>query len=448
MIGDLVSHDHWSPALLKAHQQVLLRNVVRHAVKHSPFYREFYGHVDTDRPFQLDHLPLLNKKTMMENFDHVVTDPRLRLRDIENHITKLSRDEYYLDNYRALSTGGSSGLTGIFVYGRKEWVTILTAMQRTGRYMQVTPRLPNRLKMTMIGAHHPRHGTSRVPESADFGLAVIQRLAVETPLKKLVVDLNDFQPEVLTSYPSIISMLAIEQQEGRLRISPRVVVTTAEICTDDMKHKIREAWGIEPFNSYAMTEAPFLGTTCMHNNGIHVFEDLIILENVDENNRPVPDGVLGHKVLITNLFSYTQPILRYEITDMIEMSPEPCPCGRPFRLIKHIEGRIDDIIELDGIHSKSVPVHPLNFRTVLGAIHELSQYQVVQKRDGLHFNLVCRGSVDREQVAGSIGPLIKKKLESIEVKCPPIFIHFVEELEREQNQVGKLKLIKKMMAEA
>jgi Coenzyme F390 synthetase len=161
----------------------------------------------------------------------------------------------------------------------------------------------------------------------------------------------------------------------------------------------------------------------------------------------VPDGVLGHKILITNLFSYIQPIIRYEITDMIEMSEEQCSCGRPFRLIKSVEGRIDDIIELEGIHSESVPVHPLHFRTELGAIHELRQYQVVHKKDGLHFNLVLRGPTDRDHLAARVESIFKKRLESIKVKCPPITVHFVNELEREQNQIGKLKLIKKCTPE-
>src|SRR5664280_2128531 len=132
---ELISHDQWTHQELRTYQLQSLKKVVRHAVKHSPFYKDFYGLIDIDQPFQLDQLPILTKKTMMENFDRVVTDPRLKLADVEEHITQLCRDEYYLDTYRALSTGGSSGLTGVFIYGRKEWVTILAAMQRAGRYM-------------------------------------------------------------------------------------------------------------------------------------------------------------------------------------------------------------------------------------------------------------------------------------------------------------------------
>ncbi|HVN71493.1 MAG TPA: hypothetical protein VMU10_05690, partial [Desulfomonilia bacterium] len=332
---------------------------------------------------------------------------------------------------------------GIFVYSRKEWVAILASMLRMGRYMGLGPRLPDRLKMSTIGAHHPRHGTSRVPESMDFGLAVIQRLEATDTIEKLARRLNAFQPEVLFAYPSIGALLALEQIEGQLRISPRVVVTSAEVCTDDMKEKMTRAWKIMPFNTYAMTEVPFFSSNCRFDRGSHVFEDLAILEVVDEHNRRVPDGELGHKILITNLSSCTQPLIRYEITDMLRMSKEPCPCGRPFRLIEHIEGRCDDILELEGIHCSFKRVHPIAFRSSLGAIHELRQYQVVHEDDGLHFNLVPRGADDREILAPKVEDIMKRKMESLEVKCPPIHLHFVDRIERDQNQIGKVKLIKK-----
>lgn len=437
------SHDDWTSQQLSAYQNQRLQSLVRHAVKRSPFYKELFAGIDPDRPIRLEDLPTVDKKTLMANFDRVVTDPRLRLAEIEDHLTRLERDEYYLGRYRVLSTGGSSGLTGIFVYSRKEWIVILAAMQRMGRYMDLGPRLPDRLRICTIGAHHPRHGTSRVPESMDFGLAILQRLEATDSIEKLSGRLQAFQPEVLFAYPSIGALLALEQLDGRLRISPRVVVTSAEVCTEDMKEKMQKAWGTTPFNTYSMTEAPFLSTNCTHDKGIHIFEDLAILEVVDEHGRRVPDGELGHKVLLTNLFSYTQPLIRYEITDMVRMSPEPCPCGRPFRLLESIEGRCDDILELEGLHGPPKRVHPLAFRSCLGAIHELRQYQVVHAPDGLHFNLVPRGATDRETLGPRVESIMRTKLEALEVKCPPMHLHFVDQIERDQNQVGKVKLIKK-----
>jgi phenylacetate-CoA ligase len=62
---------------------------------------------------------------------------------------------------------------------------------------------------------------------------------------------------------------------------------------------------------------------------MHLFEDLVITEVVDEGNRPVPLGVYGEKVLVTVLFSRTLPLIRYELSDSVRPSISPyCPCGR------------------------------------------------------------------------------------------------------------------------
>jgi phenylacetate-coenzyme A ligase PaaK-like adenylate-forming protein len=129
---------------------------------------------------------------------------------------------------------------------------------------------------------------------------------------------------------------------------------------------------------------------------------------------------------------------------MVRLSDKPCSCGRPFRLIDHIEGRCDDILEMEGVGSKSVRIHPLNFRSPPGAIHELRQYQVIHAKNDLHINLVVKEGHDREMCARTVESIIKNKMESLAVKCPSIFIHFVDQIERDQHQIGKIKLIKKI----
>ena len=62
----------------------------------------------------------------------------------------------------------------------------------------------------------------------------------------------------------------------------------------------------------------------------HVRDDLVIVEVVDEDMRPVRAGMPGHRVLLTNLVNLTQPLIRYEVTDMLCRSEETCTCGRRF----------------------------------------------------------------------------------------------------------------------
>ena len=71
------------------------------------------------------------------------------------------------------------------------------------------------------------------------------------------------------------------------------------------------------------------------------------------------------RLLITNLFMKTQPVIRYEVTDMVRLDPDPCPCGRPTRTVSAIEGRSDDILELPADAGGTVRIHPIHLRSPL-----------------------------------------------------------------------------------
>ena len=75
---------------------------------------------------------------------------------------------------------------------------------------------------------------------------------------------------------------------------------------------------------------------------LHINEDLVFVELYDENNQLITEpNVVGHKMILTNLVNDAQPLIRYEMNDMIVLD-EPCSCGSHFRRIKRIIGRCDD----------------------------------------------------------------------------------------------------------
>jgi phenylacetate-coenzyme A ligase PaaK-like adenylate-forming protein len=81
---------------------------------------------------------------------------------------------------------------------------------------------------------------------------------------------------------------------------------------------------------------------CRELSGIHLAEDLVIVEVVDEANRPVPPGVQGAKVLVTTMFNRVLPVVRYELSDLVTMVPGHCSCGSPCRRIEDIQGRAEE----------------------------------------------------------------------------------------------------------
>jgi phenylacetate-coenzyme A ligase PaaK-like adenylate-forming protein len=128
-----------------------------------------------------------------------------------------------------------------------------------------------------------------------------------------------------------------------------------------------------------------LSTGCPKGHGMHVQADWVILEVVDRNNHPVELGQPGEKVLITNLYNTVQPFIRYEVGDIVTMSPTRCPCGSPLPLILQVEGRTDEIVWVRA-GDRYREVHPYVFLSVLDECAGVGAYQIVQTQRN-HFEL-------------------------------------------------------------
>src|SRR5262249_3985038 len=114
--------------------------------------------------------------------------------------------------------------------------------------------------------------------------------------------------------------------------------------------------------------------------GMHVNADWAMLEVVDEQNRPVPNGEKGAKVLVTNLANYVQPIIRYEIGDIVTMAAQPCNCGNMMPLIDHVEGRDSDVFQIETDHGVRT-LQPTIFELALGRMLNVREYQLVQEKN-------------------------------------------------------------------
>jgi len=157
---------------------------------------------------------------------------------------------------------------------------------------------------------------------------------------------------------------------------------------------------------------------------------------VDERNRPVPPGVYGDKVLLTVLFSRTQPLIRYEVSDRVSRSrSELCPCGRPFALLESIEGRAPEVLHFPAREGGEVAVIPHVFHRIMDMV-PASGWQVVQQQDGLQ--VLLSGATDSLNEATLLDTL-QQALAAQGVIVPPIHIQRVVSIPRSAN--GKAPLI-------
>ena len=205
---EFAKHERQPREDLKHYQQLRLESVVRHAAEHSSFYRKRLAGVVGEGPVELSRLPIVDKSEMMEHFDELVTDGRLRRDALLGWVEDLDRDKLYLDRYRVMTTSGSSGGKGLFVFDRPEWRMLISQFLRYSAMSGVRPRLPRRLRVAAVIGPSPLHMSRQVSASISVGIHRVLTLSVTQPVEHLVENLNRFQPDFLAAYPSTATRLA------------------------------------------------------------------------------------------------------------------------------------------------------------------------------------------------------------------------------------------------
>ena len=380
----------WDSRQIAEHQQQALRDLLSFARTRSRFHAERLKgiHPGTFVLDDLPSLPIMTKPDMMARLDDVLTDPRLSRNALDEHLAGLGPEIDLLhDEFFVLSTGGSSGHRGVFVYAVEGFCeAMLSCLRRSllpgpdsRRHEKVGPP-----RGAIVAAATSVHATAAMSKVSRAGeLAEIHVVAATLPLDEIVGRLNALRPDLLTGYPSVLVRLAAERSAGRLEISPRAINGTSELMSPEMALRIEAAFGVSPGNVFGSTEGLF-GSALPGEEAMTFSSDCCIVELVDEQNRAVPLGTPSAKILITNLYNRVQPLIRYELSDHMIQAPPGADSGH---LRATVRGRADSPFRYG-----SVEVHPLAIRTVLVQAPGILEYQVRQTRTGVAIALVLEGS--------------------------------------------------------
>lgn len=427
-------HDQLSRSKLLTYQDRALSRLREHAYEHSPFYKDFHA---GRRDAPLSELPVLTKQTLMQSFDQVVTNPDLRLAEVEDYLANLRGNEVFHNRYFVSATAGSTGRRGVFVWNFREWVQVIGSYNRAFDWAGSTAGLTHRVKTAVVSSTNPSHQSARVGASIHSRWVPTLRIDSGDDLSTILTRLNAWQPEMLIGYASMLRQLAEEQLAGRLMITPSFIFSASEVLTESTRRLATAAWGRSPFNVYGATETSGIAAECGQHVGMHLFEDLVITEVVDAENRLVPAGEYGAKVLVTVLFSRTLPLIRYEMSDSVQRAADPrCSCGRPYALITGIQGREQESLTFPTGGGKFRTVQPLVFHHIMDKIN-VAGWQIIQKSDRLAVLLAKPGSLD----AAALAVDIRCALSARGVQPPDVEIKRVAAIPR--TPLGKAPLIMK-----
>jgi phenylacetate-CoA ligase len=431
----IVSRCTWPRERLLALQSERLKATLRHAAAASQYYREVIGDL-VARKAPLEEFPVLTKHLLMQNFDRIVTDARLTRKLIEDHLGGDDPGSPLLGEYRVAATGGTTGEKGLAVFDGPAW---LDAIGNTLRFQKIVG-IDETTKSIAIFASSAVHISHRIGTELRAFRPPAPKLNVLMRIEDIVETLNNHQAEVISTYPSFVRVLAKEEAAGRLRIMPRLVRTSAETLTIDVREIVTAAWGATVANSYTCTEAGAMGHECLLASGLHLAEDAFLFEVVNADNRRVPNGTAGAKLLVTTLTNRALPLIRYEISDIVTLATEPCRCGLPFWRIASIDGRREEVLQFVGREGETIDVHAHRLRSLLTGAKGVRQFQFCQLLDGLEITISVFPEFDRETVASEVEMAVRSTLETVGARPERVAVRTVDLIAR-SGSGAKEKLV-------
>ena len=292
----------------------------------------------------------------MDDFDGWLTDRSLTLAQAREHMANMDNIGVPIGQYAVFRTSGTSGEPAVVVLPSSvlEFVFGLALARQFGQSMRIfkIQKAGTNLMISGGNGHFAGAGLGKLMKRLAPRLAgQATPVPVDQPIEKIVKQFNGIeQIASIVTYPSMLEILTREQEIGRLKIEPKLFKVAGETFTSELRKRVEKAFpslehGI--IDTYACTECLFMAYGCDCGRK-HVLEDWVILEAVDENMQPVPDGELSTTALLTVLSNYVQPFIRYDIGDRLKFYRDPCACGSPFRSFQ-IEGRQATVVRVGNV---------------------------------------------------------------------------------------------------
>jgi len=342
---------------IEAKQLKNLRRLIQKARKKSPYFNKLYAHLLYTTLIKLNDLPVTPKVDLMGEFDNWLTDRSLTLAQAREHMDSMDNLGIPIGQYAVFRTSGSSGEPAVIVIPSSvlEFIFGLSLARLSKNQLQIEKKIRKAGSNVVISGgngHFAGIGLERLMQHLTPRLAKkITFIPAEQPIEKTVKQLNGFgQIASILTYPSMLSILTREKEAGRLKIEPKLFKVAGETFMPELRRRVEKVFPALEFgivDIYACTECLFIAFECDCGR-LHVPEDWVILEAVDENKQPVPDGELSTTSLLTVLFNHVQPFIRYDIGDRLRFYRDPCACGSPFRSFQ-IEGRQATVVQVGNV---------------------------------------------------------------------------------------------------
>jgi phenylacetate-CoA ligase len=213
-------------------------------------------------------------------------------------------------------------------------------------------------------------------------------LEVYTPVDEQAHWLRCENPDYLLTLPSSLQLLLEYCASHDIRFpNLKNVSTYMEVVSPELRSSCQEVLGVPIIDNYSCREVGLIASQCPDGDHYHINSENLIVEILDEEDRPCNPGESG-RVVVTSLRNFAMPLIRYELNDHAEVG-EPCPCGRGLPVLNQVMGRVRNMIKLPDGEKRWARMNRPKIRKAVPAV---KQFQFVQTAlDTIEVRLVTSG---------------------------------------------------------
>jgi phenylacetate-CoA ligase len=411
----LKESENWDDKRLRVYQFEQTKRLLRHSMKHVPYYRKLFGDIgfQPDRMQSIDDikiLPYLSKERVrdggMEHVDESIP-PRSLVRK---------------------PTGGSSGIP-LTVYKTRESNAAFLAFRENilGRIGHIP-----RAREVMLWHYIKLGGKDLCFTKYGNRLVLSMQYLTSERLMQYMDMIKDFQPEFILGYPSWLTILSYCMAQHKLSPFSRTkaVIAYSETLPSTQRKLLEESFNCRVFSMFGMNEHAAIGGECEKSAGIHFHPLYGLIE--------FADAVGGYKEIVaTGFTNFAMPLVRYRTGDLVTEHSGSCRhCGRHHKVVATIEGRVHEFL-VDKDYAL-IDIRPL----LIAAFPNVLQCQFYQDRPGK----VLLKIVPSRAFSANDGITIKKQFSGImgpRDGAMDMELLIVDEIQR--SSAGKIVMIEQKL---
>ncbi|MFC1603513.1 phenylacetate--CoA ligase family protein [Planctomycetota bacterium] len=405
----LRSNLYKNPLDIEAEQLRKLKKLLLYTYNNTDYYRQLFD----EHKFDPNHIRAANDLRRL---------PVLKKSDIQENLGAILSKKFDKRKLIVHETSGSSG-NPLSIYCDKN----SEACNRALRYRSFVENGLS-FKDAVVEITSPDNVNRHKSWLQRVGIFKRYKLSILDDHGELFKRINEIRPDVIECYPSVLNLITQSCEKGNLSFRPKVIFTTSELLLPAWRDNIVRFFDCDVRDMYGSTEFYRLAWECEKHEGYHLDIDTHVIEFLDSQDNPVQAG--DGYIIVTGLYNYAMPLVRYKIGDIARLKEGKCSCGRSLPLIDSIQGREDDYIKLPS--GKTISPRRIN---LLDSVEGIKEYVTVQVRRDLIKVQAVKNQGYREDIIDSIKSRIREGCldEPIEIR--------VELVGKIRRNAGKIRTV-------